>query len=184
MPEIPVHTTSVPPFSAALQALRNRIQQRKVAVVTYELGYVGLSLEPGLNEHGKVIKASQIMTLDLACKKKTENICKSPTVGIMALLYERSAMAPSVTPIPIFPQKCDYRIDLLSLKLTPETISSCDCFVLATDHDSVNYESQRNHALLKYPWNARRKQRCHRSLKEPSSTACKLLALHATWKNQ
>ena len=50
--------------------------------------------------------------------------------------------------MPNFPQKRDYHFDLQSIELTPETIASYDCIVLATDHDRFDYALLQQHAQV------------------------------------
>jgi UDP-N-acetyl-D-glucosamine dehydrogenase len=50
--------------------------------------------------------------------------------------------------IAVFPKMRKYDFDLQSTPLTPETIASFDCLLIATDHDAFDYEQIREHARL------------------------------------
>lgn len=67
----------------------------------------------------------------------------------MELLQGKGALVDYADPhIPCFPKKRDYHFDLKSIELSPENIASCDCLVLASDHDSFDYELIQNRARL------------------------------------
>ena len=102
-----------------------------------------------LNERGKAIKGSRILVLGLAYKKNIDDTRESPAVEIMDLLQDKGAeVAYSDPHVPKFPRKRNYHFDLQSVALTPESIASYDCLVLATDHDGFDYQQLVQHARL------------------------------------
>ena len=102
-----------------------------------------------LNERGKAIKGSRILVLGLAYKKNIDDTRESPAVEIMDLLQDKGAeVAYSDPHVPKFPRKRNYHFDLQSVALTPESIASYDCLVLATDHDGFDYQQLVQHAPL------------------------------------
>ena len=102
-----------------------------------------------LNERGKAIKGSKILVLGLAYKKNIDDTRESPAVEIMDLLQDKGAeVAYSDPHVPKFPRKRNYHFDLQSVALTPESIASYDCLVLATDHDGFDYQQLVQHARL------------------------------------
>ncbi|WP_339616438.1 nucleotide sugar dehydrogenase [uncultured Gilvimarinus sp.] len=93
-----------------------------------------------LNQHRKAINGSRILVLGLAYKKNIDDTRESPAVEIMQQLQNKGALIDYSDPyVPIFPNKRDYHFDLKSVTLTPGTIRSYDCLVLATDHDDYDY---------------------------------------------
>ncbi len=102
-----------------------------------------------LNDRGKALKGSRILVLGLAYKKNIDDTRESPAVGIMDLLQAKGAHIDYSDPhVPTFPRKRDYHFDLQSVALTPESIASYDCLVLATDHDGFDYAQLLQHAQL------------------------------------
>lgn len=102
-----------------------------------------------LNEQGKAVKGSRILVLGLAYKKNIDDTRESPAVEIMDLLQVKGAHIDYSDPhVPVFPRKRDYHFDLQSIALTPGSIASYDCLVLATDHDSFDYPQLLQHARL------------------------------------
>ena len=102
-----------------------------------------------LNDRGKALKGSHILVLGLAYKKNIDDTRESPAVEIMDLLQAKGAHIDYSDPhVPTFPRKRDYHFDLQSVALTPESIASYDCLVLATDHDGFDYPQLLQHARL------------------------------------
>lgn len=102
-----------------------------------------------LNERGKAIKGSKILVLGLAYKKNIDDSRESPAVEIMDLLRDKGAeIAYSDPHVPSFPDKRNYRFNLQSVALMPESIAHYDCIVLATDHDAFDYDLLQRHARL------------------------------------
>ena len=102
-----------------------------------------------LNERGKAVKGSRILVLGLAYKKNIDDTRESPAVEIMDLLQAKGAQIDYSDPhVPVFPRKRDYHFDLQSVALTPDSVASFDCLVLATDHDVFDYALLQSHAAL------------------------------------
>lgn len=102
-----------------------------------------------LNERAQAVKGSRILVLGLAYKKNIDDTRESPAVEIMDLLQTKGAHIDYSDPhVPTFPRKRNYHFDLQSVALTPATIASYDCLVLATDHDGFDYPQLLQHARL------------------------------------
>lgn len=102
-----------------------------------------------LNNQGRAVKGSRILVLGLAYKKNIDDTRESPAVEIMDLLQAKGADINYSDPhVPTFPRKRDYYFDLQSTPLTPDSIASYDCLVLATDHDGFDYTQLAQHARL------------------------------------
>ena len=102
-----------------------------------------------LNERAQAVKGSRILVLGLAYKKNIDDTRESPAVEIMDLLQAKGAHIDYSDPhVPTFPRKRNYHFDLQSVALTPATIASYDCLVLATDHDGFDYPQLLQHARL------------------------------------
>jgi UDP-N-acetyl-D-glucosamine dehydrogenase len=109
---------------------------------------IGKTIE-GLNLARKPVAGSRILVLGIAYKKNVDDTRESPSAMLMTLLSERGAEVAYSDPyVPVFPKKREHHFELSSVELTPESLASYDCVILATDHDSFDYEMIRQHALL------------------------------------
>ncbi len=103
--------------------------------------YVVTKLMHGLNEHGKALKNAKVLVLGIAYKKNVDDMRESPSVEIMELLEEKGAKVAYSDPhVPVFPKMREHHFELSSEPLTAENLSTFDAVVLATDHDSFDYE--------------------------------------------
>jgi UDP-N-acetyl-D-glucosamine dehydrogenase len=102
-----------------------------------------------LNERGKALKGSRILVLGIAYKKNVDDTRESPAVEIMELLRARGAEVAYSDPwVPRLPRMREHHFDLASMALTANGLATFDCIVLATNHDSFDYELIRQHAGL------------------------------------
>ena len=102
-----------------------------------------------LNERGRAIKGSRVLVLGIAYKKNVDDMRESPAVALMELLAGRGAQVHYSDPhVPVFPKMRKHHFDLKSVPLTPETITSYDLVLLATNHDSFDYALIQKHGKL------------------------------------
>ncbi len=102
-----------------------------------------------LNERGKAIKGSRMLVLGIAYKKNVDDMRESPAVMLMEILRAKGADIAYCDPhVPVFPKMREHRFDLKSVALTPETLASSDCVLLATNHDAFDYPLIKTHARL------------------------------------
>jgi len=102
-----------------------------------------------LNERKKSIKGSRCLVLGIAYKKNVDDMRESPSVELMELLTAKGASVDYSDPhVPTFPKMRKYHFDLRSVALTPESITSYDLVLLATNHDKFDYPMIQKHARL------------------------------------
>ena len=102
-----------------------------------------------LNERSKSIKGSKILILGIAYKKNIDDPRESPAVELLESFAEKGAIVSYCDPhIPAFPKMRKHSFDLKSEVLSAGTIAAADCVVIATDHDSFDYELIATHAKL------------------------------------
>ncbi len=102
-----------------------------------------------LNSRGKALKASRVLVLGIAYKKNVDDMRESPAVELMELLQAKGAVISYCDPhVPVFPKIRKHYFDLRSVALTPDSLSTYDCVVLATNHDAFDYETIKKHANL------------------------------------
>jgi UDP-N-acetyl-D-glucosamine dehydrogenase len=96
-----------------------------------------------LNDRQKSLKGSRILVLGVAYKKDVDDLRESPTLKIMQLLIERGARVEYNDPY--FPKLHKMRhydyANMRSVDLTPSTLATYDCVVIATDHSSYDYQA-------------------------------------------
>lgn len=111
--------------------------------------YVISKVASALNGKGRSIKGSSILVLGIAYKKNVDDVRESPSVFLMEKLRDLGArIAYSDPHVPAFPKMRAHHFDLSSVALSPESVSSFDCVLLATDHDKFDYELIRTQAKL------------------------------------
>ena len=147
------HCIPIDPFYLTWKAREYGINTRFIELAGeinhYMPHWVVEKIADALNERSKAIKGSRILVLGLAYKKNIDDTRESPAVEIMDLLQAKGAQINYSDPhVPVFPHKRDYHFDLQSVALTPATIASYDCLVLATDHDAFDYPQLLQHARL------------------------------------
>lgn len=115
------------------------------AMPTWVVQKVGLAL----NDHGKAFKGARILVLGIAYKKNIDDSRETPSAELIAQLDRLGAKVDYSDPhVPTFPIKRRHQFDMKSTELTPETIASYDCILLATDHDAFDFKMIQEHALL------------------------------------
>jgi UDP-N-acetyl-D-glucosamine dehydrogenase len=147
------HCIPIDPFYLTWKAREYGINTRFIELAGeinhYMPHWVVGKVMDALNDRGKALKGSRILVLGLAYKKNIDDTRESPAVEIMDLLQDKGAeVAYSDPHVPKFPRKRNYHFDLQSVALTPESIASYDCLVLATDHDGFDYQQLVQHARL------------------------------------
>src|SRR5437667_357758 len=96
---------------------------RRVAIAVYE--------------PGRAARGSKVLVVGVAYKKDIDDIRESPALDVIRLLQRRGAAVSYHDPH--VRKLRDEAIDLASVSLTPETVSTADCVVIVTDHSDVDY---------------------------------------------
>lgn len=111
--------------------------------------YVISKVMDALNTKGKSVNGSKILILGIAYKKNVDDMRESPSVELMKKLEEKGAQISYSDPhVPQFPKMRNYKFDLKSIELSPETLSKFDCVLVATDHDKFDWEMIEKNAKL------------------------------------
>ena len=111
--------------------------------------YVVQRIMDALNRRKKSINGSRILLLGMAYKKDVDDPRESPSFKLLELLQEKGAEVHYNDPhIPVLPQMRKYSFNLKSTDLTPATLASMDCILLATDHSAYDYQFILDHADL------------------------------------
>jgi UDP-N-acetyl-D-glucosamine dehydrogenase len=99
-----------------------------------------------LNEQGKAARGSKVLVVGVAYKKDIDDIRESPALDVIRLLQQRGTLVAYHDPH--VPKLKEGDIDLVSVPLTPETLRGADCVIVVTDHSSVPYGLDAEHARL------------------------------------
>ncbi|WP_274572621.1 nucleotide sugar dehydrogenase [Neisseria leonii] len=102
-----------------------------------------------LNHLGRAVKDARILVLGIAYKKNVDDMRESPSVDIMERLRGLGAKVAYSDPhVPVFPKMREHTFHLQSEPFTAENLASFDCVILATDHDTFDYDLLHRHARL------------------------------------
>jgi len=97
-------------------------------------------LADGLNKHRKSINGSKVLVLGLAYKRDIDDLRESPSLTIIELLREKSAIVAYNDPY--FPVVGHGRHYALNMTNTPlDNLAQYDAVVIVTDHSSYDYKA-------------------------------------------
>jgi len=111
--------------------------------------YVVQKTAQALNAQRKPLNGSKVLVLGLAYKKDIDDLRESPSIEIIELLKAQGAKV--MYNDPFFKQthkQREHDLRMKSTPLTPATLKSCDCVLIATDHSSYDYQWIVDHAPL------------------------------------
>ena len=112
-------------------------------------GFVVQRIMEALNSQGKALKGSRILVLGASYKPNVGDTRESPAVRIMELLQEAGAEVCYNDPyVPRLPKMRRSQLSLSSVELTEDTLRKAACVVIATDHDSYDYQWIVDQAML------------------------------------
>ena len=100
--------------------------------------YVLGTIADALNEDGKPLKGSRVLTLGVAYKADVGDIRESPALDLIRLLQEKSADV--VYHDPYVPRLDVDGLKMASVSLDKDTLQAADCVVITTAHSSYNWE--------------------------------------------
>ena len=112
-------------------------------------GFVVQRIMEALNSQGKALKGNRILVLGASYKPNVGDTRESPAVRIMELLQEAGAEVCYSDPyVPRLPKMRRSQLSLSSIELTEDTLRKAACVVIATDHDSYDYQWIVDQAML------------------------------------
>lgn len=148
------HCIPIDPFYLTWKAREHGIHTRFIELAgeinSAMPDYVIEKVIEGLNSQKLSVNGSTILVLGLAYKKNVDDMRESPSVVLMQKLWGLgSSISYSDPHIPVFPSDLrEHYFDLESVELTPDSIRSFDCVLLATDHDDFDYSLIKQNAKL------------------------------------
>ncbi|MDD2580805.1 MAG: nucleotide sugar dehydrogenase [Desulfuromonadaceae bacterium] len=147
------HCIPIDPFYLTWKAreygLHTRFIELAGEVNTAMPDWVVGKLMDALNERGKALKGARVLVLGIAYKKNVDDMRESPSVELMEKLQKKGAVIAYSDPhVPVFPKMREHYFNLKSVEITPETLSTYDCVLVATHHDAFDYDIILQHAQL------------------------------------
>ncbi len=111
--------------------------------------YVVEIISNALNEYGKPIKDSEVLILGVSYKKNIDDMRESPSLEIIELLNKKKAKVSYSDPFfRELPKTRKLDLKLSRIEITVDNLQKFDIVVIATDHDSFNYELIKKHSNL------------------------------------
>ena len=147
------HCIPIDPFYLTWKArefgLHTRFIELAGEINAYMPRFVVDKLSDALNDQGKALKGSRVLVLGITYKKNVDDMRESPSVELMERLVKKGAEVEYSDPhVPAFPKMREHDFDLTSQELSPETLDSFDCVLLATDHEDFDYKQIAVHSRL------------------------------------
>lgn len=147
------HCIPIDPFYLTWKAREYGVSTRFIELAGEVNGampdYVVDKIADALNNQRKAVRGSKILILGIAYKPNVDDMRESPSVFIMERLRDLGADISYTDPhVRTFPVMREHHFDLSSVEMTPASLATYDCVVLATDHDRFDYEMIEHHARL------------------------------------
>ena len=94
-----------------------------------------------LNTQSKAVRGSNILVLGIAYKRDIDDLRESPALDVMAVLRQKGARISYHDPYaPKLPaHEWPGGVDMKSIDLTDDALTSADCAVIITDHKTFDY---------------------------------------------
>jgi UDP-N-acetyl-D-glucosamine dehydrogenase len=135
------HCIPVDPYYLTWRAKMNGCEPRLIELAghinSHMPAFTISTIADALNERGKPLKGSKVLSLGIAYKRDTNDVRESPALQVLEGLIEKGASVyfsdPYVQSILLKDQM------IKAVELTPELIQSVDCVAILTDHSSFDY---------------------------------------------
>jgi len=125
-------------WKARSHGIEARLIELAAEINSYMPHYVVDKIADALNSRKKALKGSRILIVGITYKKDINDMRESPALAITNSLIEKEAKVQYHDPL-----VSNFKIDgleLSSIALTKEGITSNDCVVIVTDHSSLDYK--------------------------------------------
>lgn len=147
------HCIPVDPFYLTWKAREYDVNTKFIELAgeinAYQPYYVVEKSTDALNIHGKFLNSSRVLILGIAYKKNVDDMRESPSLKLVEIYESKGAVVDYSDPFILkLPMTRKYKYEKESVELTIENINSYDLIVLATDHDSFDYNLISENAKL------------------------------------
>ena len=111
--------------------------------------YVVKRVALALNERSKAVKGSRVLVLGLAYKPDVDDMRESPSFELIEKLEELGAAVDYNDPhVPATHKMRHHDLQMKSVPLTPQSLASYDCVLVATHHAAYDWQMVADHAKL------------------------------------
>ena len=111
--------------------------------------YVVHRVSLALNDRGKAVKGSRILVLGLAYKPNIDDVRESPSLELIEKLEALGAAVDYNDPhVPATHKMRKYDLQMKSVELSPDSMASYDCVLIATNHAAYDWQFVADHAAL------------------------------------
>jgi len=147
------HCIPIDPFYLTWKAkeigMNTRFIELAGEINTSMPAYVFQKVYQALNSKGKPISGSKILVLGLSYKKNIDDLRESPSLQIIQFLIENNSKVFYSDPyFEKIPKTRKYNFNLSNTTLSPELLKTMDLVIIATDHDSFDYDSILQHSEI------------------------------------
>src|SRR5881394_1945707 len=102
-----------------------------------------------LNERGKSVKGARILVLGLAYKPDVDDVRESPSLELIEKLEHLGARVDYNDPhVPATHKMRRHDLKMESVAMTPDTLRTYDCVLIATHHSAYDWQLVADHAPL------------------------------------
>ncbi len=109
---------------------------------------VGIAIE-ALRDHGRAVAGSRVLIMGLAYKPDIDDVRESPSFELIERLRDLGASVDYTDPhVSATHPGRKYDLEMTSVALTPETLGSYDCVIIATHHALFDFAMVAKHAKL------------------------------------
>jgi UDP-N-acetyl-D-glucosamine dehydrogenase len=139
------HCIPIDPFYLTWKAREFDVNTKFIELAgeinTYQPYYVVEKSQDELNKYGKSLHGSKVLILGAAYKKNIDDMRESPSLKLIEIFESKGAQVDYSDPFVIkLPITRKYKYEMESVELSAKNLNSYDLVVLATDHDSFNYQ--------------------------------------------
>lgn len=139
------HCIPIDPFYLTWKAREFDVNTKFIELAgeinTYQPYYVVEKSQDELNKFGKSLHGSKVLILGAAYKKNIDDMRESPSLKLIEIFQSKGAKVDYSDPFVLkLPMTRKYSYEMESVELSIKNLSSYDLIVLATDHDSFDYE--------------------------------------------
>jgi UDP-N-acetyl-D-glucosamine dehydrogenase len=111
--------------------------------------YVVQRVTLALNERGRAVKGASVLVLGLAYKPDVDDVRESPSFELIEKLTHLGAHVDYNDPhVPATHKMRNYDLKMKSVPLTPESLATYDCVLIATHHKAYDWQMIADHARL------------------------------------
>jgi UDP-N-acetyl-D-glucosamine dehydrogenase len=102
-----------------------------------------------LNERGKSVRGAKILVLGLAYKPDIDDVRESPSMELIEKLQALGGDVDYNDPhVPATHKMRHHDLQMKSVPLSPQSLASYDCVLIATNHSAYNWQEVADHARL------------------------------------